>query len=463
MLTHEQVIQQAKAILELDNPSEINHRMNGLAIAAGYRDRDAIEQLMLSQLKYERREKRVSWSDLMEEDFEQSFLIPDVLPHPSVVLIHGAGGDGKSMTAWTIAKHIAMGIPFMVRGKYMPVKKGPVLLLNGDQPRHQIQSQLIEMGLPKDAPVEIVSNWQLKRYNEFCRLVDEIKPAMVVIDSLIGCSSGDAFDENKSAFAAPLYWLTKNNGNLFNKTTILIIHHSNKQGGFRGTSAIRDAVDETWALKKPDGGPNSLPANCRNIHIEKSRSGRSGTSLLMRMEGDLTFSVSDATPEVDETDATPQGIVGRVLMRIRSAYPRTVTREELNSDALVGGRVTAIKKSLQRLEKRGLIVSLQEPGRYGKKLYKAVLARGEGGEECPPDDFPSPGTDPRGDNDGGNGESVTPYSKRGRVSENPPSCPPSESSAGAGSDHGGRLDNYPRAREERTIEELNAILNSEDD
>ena len=98
--------------------------------------------------------------------------------------------------------------------------------------------------------MKIVSNWQLKRYNEFCRLIDEIKPAMVVIDSLIGCSSGDAFDENKSAFAAPLYWLTKNNGNLFNKTTILIIHHSNKQGGFRGTSAIRDAVDETWALKK---------------------------------------------------------------------------------------------------------------------------------------------------------------------------------------------------------------------
>ena len=35
------------------------------------------------------------------------------------------------------------------------------------------------------------------------------------------------------------------------KTTILIIHHANKNGGFRGTSAIRDAVDETWKLSKP--------------------------------------------------------------------------------------------------------------------------------------------------------------------------------------------------------------------
>ena len=38
-------------------------------------------------------------------------------------------------------------------------------------------------------------------------------------------------------------------------TTILIIHHANKNGGFRGTSAIRDAVDETWSLKRPESDP----------------------------------------------------------------------------------------------------------------------------------------------------------------------------------------------------------------
>ena len=39
---------------------------------------------------------------------------------------------------------------------------------------------------------------------------------------------------------------------VFPATTILVIHHANKQGGFRGTSSIRDAVDETWKLSKPD-------------------------------------------------------------------------------------------------------------------------------------------------------------------------------------------------------------------
>ena len=73
----------------------------------------------------------------------------------------------------------------------------------------------------------------------------------MIIDSLIGCSGGKAFDENKSDFATPLYWLTRNNGDAFPPTTIVVIHHANKNGNFRGSSAIRDAVDEVISLKKP--------------------------------------------------------------------------------------------------------------------------------------------------------------------------------------------------------------------
>ena len=451
VLTHAEVVKQAREILQLDNPSEINHRLNGLAIAAGYKGRESIEQLMLSQLEYERKEKMMSWAELSQEKFEKTFLIPDVLPHPSVVLIHGAGGDGKSMSAWTIAKHVAMGLPFVVRGRLMPVKQGPVLLLNGDQPKQQIQEQLEEIDMPRSAPIHIQSNWQLKRQNEFCQLMDTIQPALVVIDSLIGCSSGDAFDENKSSFASPLYWLTKSNGNLFPATTILIIHHSNKTGGFRGTSAIRDAVDETWALKRPGKEQvekDQALRNVRFINIEKSRSGRSGTSLAMRMEADLTFSVSDATPEVDDKKTTPDGIVDRVLLRIRTIYPRTITKTELVSDPIVGGKVAAVKKALQRLEKKGLITSLQEEGRYGKKTYQAILARGEGGGECPPSDSVDPAGPPRGDNDPESGGSSPLDGDGGQLSEETPACPPSGDSAGAASDQGGHPDTYFRARDE---------------
>ena len=457
VLSHEDVVKQAKEILSLDNPSEINHRMNGLAIAAGYRDRAAIEQLLLSQLEYERKSVMSSWKDMANQDFKKDFLIPDILPSPSVVLLYGAGGDGKSMTAWTMAKHVAMGLPFMVRGQLVPVEQGPVLILNGDQSEVLLQEQLNEVEMPEDAPVFIQQGFQLKEYNQFCKYMDGIKPSLVIIDSLIGTSSGDSFDENKSCFASPLYWMSKNNGHMFPATTVLIIHHANKTGGFRGTSSIRDAVDETWALKKPEKD-SELPASSRLITIEKSRSGRSGTSLIMNMEADLSFSVADFTKEVDETKTTPDGIVDRVLMKVRTIYPRTVTRAELNSDALVGGRVEAIKKSLQRLVKKGLLEEWKEEGRYGKKHYKAVLARGEGGGESPPSNNPVTGTPPRVDNDGGQKGCPSTKSKEDTSSDEKPACPPSESSTGAGSALGGQPDKYPHARDERSEEELNAML-----
>ena len=268
-----------------------------------------------------------SIEQLFELDFERTYLIPDLLPNPAVVLIYGAGGDGKSMAAWTLAKHVATGAPFVIKGKHVPVQQGPVLLLNGDQPLGQVQEQLQEIEMPSNAPVTLRTDWALQSYARFRRLMEKVRPKLVVIDSLIGCSGGRAFDENKSDFATPLYWLTRNNGVQFPATTILIIHHANKTGGFRGTSAIRDAVDEVWSLKRPsDKQIEQTGGNARIITIEKSRSGRGGTSLLLRQEDDLTFTLADWTPEVDPSETTPSGVTDRVLQRLRVVYPAGKTQ-----------------------------------------------------------------------------------------------------------------------------------------
>ncbi len=476
-LSFEEVIEKAKSYLELDNPAEMNFNLNNLALQAGYRDQVALEKLIVDQIQYEGAEGLMTIQELAKLDTHREFLIPDVLPHPSVVLIYGAGGDGKSMSAWTLAKHVATGAPFVVRGKHVPVQQGPVLLLNGDQPLVQLKEQLEEVDYPLDSNTHIQTDWALQRYAQFVKLMNDIKPKLVVIDSLIGCSGGRAFDENKSDFATPLYWLTRNNGVLFPATTILVVHHANKQGGFRGTSAIRDAVDETWALKKPSKDQvekGIAPAHSRLICIEKSRSGRSGTSLVMRMEDDLSFSISDFTPEVDQSNSAPSSVTDRVLQRLRVIYPRTATKSDLNGDPIVGGKVAAIQKSLQRLVKRGLITEIKVSAasgdaRYQNKTYQAVLARGEGGGSVHPKQTPSAGTDLRVDSQGGqpNVSTLNPKPSRtetiqgGHLSKTGGGCPPSEPSAGAESAQGGQPDQYPRARDgERTDAELNASKDS---
>jgi hypothetical protein len=178
----------------------------------------------------------------------------------------------------------------------------------------------------------------------------------------------------------------------------------------------------------------------------------------MNMEADLSFSVADFTKEIDATKTTPDGIVDRVLMKVRTIYPRSITREDLNTDPLVGGRVAAIKKSLQRLVKKGLIEEGKEEGRYGKKQYKAVLARGEGGGESPPSKNPVTGTPTRGDNQGGQENCPLSGSRGDTAKSEKEACPPSEPSTGAASALGGQPDKYPHAR---TDEELAALFDQD--
>ena len=379
VLDFDEVVKRAKNILDLDNPAEVNYKLNALALQSGYRDQSAIEKIIVDQLAYENQKGIFDAEQLMKMDIKREYLIPDLLPSPSVVLIYGAGGDGKSMSAWTLAKHVSSGTPFVVRGSLVPIKKGPVLILNGDQPLTQLREQLEEVDYPINTNTKILTDWQLQRYAQFVQLMRDYQPKLVIIDSLIGCSGGKAFDENKSDFATPLYWLTRNNGNLFPKTTILIIHHANKNGGFRGTSAIRDAVDETWALSKPSEEEASrIGKFSRLITIEKSRQGRMGTQLLMQMQDDLSFTIADHTPEV-ESEPTPTSVTGRVLQRLRVIYPQTRTTNELVDDPVLEGKPPAIRKSVQRLAKRGLIeVVSNDP-----VTYKAVLARGEVQESVP--------------------------------------------------------------------------------
>lgn len=471
-LEHKQIIEEYRRIRHIKNPSEKNHRINQLAEAGGYRDVLRLRKMLREQRIFERDQDVITAGDLLSMDFNRGYIIPDILPSPSVVLLYGPGGEGKSMSAWTIAKHVATGTPFVVRGRPMPVKRGPVLILNGDQSLPQLQEQLEEVAMPVNAPVIIKNSFSLQNEEMFIDLVEKHRPSLVLIDSLIGCSGGEAFDENKSDFAEPLYWLSSSNGSEFPATTVIIIHHANKQGGFRGTSAIRDAVDETWALKRPSKEQVEEDPSTRHtrfITVEKSRSGRSGTFLAMRMESDLTFSINDATPEVDETKTTPDAIIDRVLMRIRTIYPRTMTKSELNVDSLVGGNVGAIKKALQRLEKRGLISAVTAPGKKREKNYQAVLShtRGEVTKPVPPNNNPSPGTDLRGDKRGdkpSKSETCPPYAVEGDNTPGtapvPPSCPPSKPSGGAESGLRGQSGEYPPAREadsERTREELDAL------
>ena len=475
-LGYDEVIKRAKELQQLENPAEMAHRMNALALEAGYRDAGGLERLLISQIQYEQQEDEMPMGGLLDKDITLDYLIPDLLPCPGTVMIHGSGGDGKSMSAWTIAKHVARGLPFKIRGDLVPVEQGPVLILNGDQSEVQIRQQMIDLEFTREDPVTTVMGWDLNWYFRFVKLVEKHRPKLVIIDSISGCSRGSAFDENKKEFAGPIYWLSNNNGRLFPGCSIILIHHANKTGGFRGSTAIRDAVDEVWGLRRPDKKQvEHLGSNARLITVEKSRAGRDGSSLLMRLEDDLTFSLADYV-EADADSSNPASVVDRVLQRLRAAYPRSLSRQQLASDPLCGGSVTAIKKALQRLVSRGLVsVGSTTPNTKGSptNFYMAVLSRDMCVYMCPPIAKPSLEQEVKG----GQPISVSPLvppknaslepassklsGHRGTKGDTSSPCPPLEVSDTNGSAIGGHiLDISPK--EERSGEELDALFKAAD-
>ena len=365
---------------EIADPGEQDFLMHQLAVDNEFKDLERLESCLMSSEAFDLGSEEMTASELDAEDLSRSYVIPEILPTPAVFLLYGAGGDGKSMAAWALAKHISLGIPFEVQNNVVPITKGKVLILNADQPKVQLREQLREQDYKMDENTVVINGFQIKREYYFAQLIKKHKPTLVVIDSLIGSSAGRAFDENKSSFASPLYRLTNNNGHSFPATTILVIHHANKQGGFRGTSSIRDAVDETWKLSKPDKElSEQLGTNTRIIRVEKSRFSRMGSCLLLKQLSDLSFELKDYKPKVE--NSSPASVIDRILEKLRTVYPETRSRIDLNADPLIGGNVTAIRKSLERLVDRGLIqVWEQKPSVNGGRptnYYKAILVRGD--------------------------------------------------------------------------------------
>jgi len=455
VITYAEVIRRAKEIQQIQNPAEAAHAMNVLALEAGYRDAGALERLLIAQMQYEQQDDEMAMSSLLDKDLNFEYLIPDLLPCPGTVMIHGAGGDGKSMSAWTIAKHVARGIPFSVRGDLVPVQSGPVLILNGDQSEVQVQQQMRDLEFQRTDPVTVVMGWDLNWYYRFVKLIEKHRPKLVIIDSITGCSRGSAFDENKKEFASPIYWLANNNGRLFPACTILLIHHANKTGGFRGSTAIRDAVDEVWGLRRPDKKQiEHTGANSRLITVEKSRTGRDGSTLLMKLENDLTFSLADFVE--GEGNEGPATVVDRVLQRLRAVYPRSLSRSALAADPLCGGSVTAIKKATQRLVSRGLASVLYETPE--KTTYQAVTSREKTQKTCPPLSEALVSLESKG----GQALELSPpvpltLEEGGQQGDNPTTCPPSLASDANGSDQAGQLLGVS-PREERSQNELNQLM-----
>jgi len=389
------LLQVARRIIEeFPNPAEQDLELLQLAGDYGVRkDADQIRLLLQEDEDYKRSGDTLDFKARQALITGTDWLIPDVLKRPSTVLLHGDGGCGKSLACQVLAKHIGRGLPFKVRGADMPVKQGPVLWCNADQSLETLEEQLDAQGIANEPWFHVYHDFRLRHTNRLASKIRQLEPALVIIDSL--AASQPTVDGNKQIVSAPLYWLEANNGTAFPKCTFVVIHHNNKQGGFRGHSSIRDAVSETWSISKPTD--QEMQENAwgddtfrrRKITIGKSRSGREGDELITLLHEDFTMDLEDFTPVQRFRPGGSVSVYDRVhnVIRESTELNRTLKRSEIETmvgaDGGAKASTSAIRKSLQRLEARELIKSFEPlaQSRDNGKKEKSFVACTKNGIE----------------------------------------------------------------------------------
>jgi hypothetical protein len=365
-------------LMELVRDSGLTHvYKSGPAVEA------ALERFLLHQ---EQVEEDPNWQEKVRG--QRDYLIPDFVSAPSSILLHARGGMGKTRLAVLLAKIVGQKLPMKVRGiSVQPTTSGNVLFIGNDMSMTDYAEYLDQQGIDStgaDSWFRFKPQWQQSQYRVLLRWLQEIKPVLVVVDSLTSVSTMIAAKEYEKEYSNTLYRLARENGTAFPPTTFLWIHHNTKDGSkFRGSDTLRNAVHETWELKdltdeeRAEYGDHALI-----LEIDKSRGMRGGDRFLVREDIEEALSIEDLTPTVTREnggrgDETPRTLVLGILKEADGPMTAKDLRYALNS-RLAGRRgpgTIVSEKTVKRWVQRWVVAGLVEESKMRQKGQK-------GGRPC---------------------------------------------------------------------------------
>ena len=172
------------------------------------------------------------------------YIIDKLIGEGSVSLFYGEPGSKKTYTLLSLAVCVALGKLWLG----FSVKPRKVLIIDEESGERRLTIRLAaairgELG-NENVPIEFVSLAQFKLDDkedskEIEELIKERQAGLVIVDALTDVMDGD---ENSKMDVQPVF--TKVRGIAERtKAAIIIIHHSNRSGGYRGSSAIKGSLD----------------------------------------------------------------------------------------------------------------------------------------------------------------------------------------------------------------------------
>ncbi len=315
----------------------------------------------------------------------REWLLNGLIPKSTTILLASDGGVGKTKFAYAIGKILIQGTQF---GSFVTTGKRKILYYQGDESPGDMLQALDSLGYSeKDIgdSVRVRFGWSAENMPTLIQDLKEFQPEIVFIDSLSTANRFSIYRESEMEYARPILEMT----GLANqyKTTFVIIHHTNKEGGIRGTTAIRNAVSEVWTLSKDN--KETATAYDRILEIDKSRSRSSGKKYRMYFNPeDLSFTFLGE--EGEEFGGPAHSAKESTLQLLADNRNIKFTSEEIAYRLSISRDYA--RRFLNELSADGLISVKRQPGKAN-----AYFLAYEGSAKDHPSDHPHSGLTILGD------------------------------------------------------------------
>jgi hypothetical protein len=217
------------------------------------------------------------------------YLVKPELPAKAIVCLTGDSESGKTTLACAWTRDV------LSRGH-------AVLILDRDKnPRDRICERLERLGIQSDG--EFFHVWDCEQMEEppqpdnpividwVKRMAEASKSPLVIVDSLVSFFEEDQ-DENSAVDMRAVF----NRCRALTKlgATVIVIHHTNRNGETRGSSDFSPASDQAFLVSNCDRGGGRL-LDLITLKCEKSRYGLSGSIRYRYTEGQM-LRVADYAP-----------------------------------------------------------------------------------------------------------------------------------------------------------------------
>jgi|688.fasta_scaffold46040_5 hypothetical protein len=303
-----------------------------------------------------------------------SLLLAPGIAGSGVTIVGGSGGVGKTTLAYHLAGAVIMRDEFLGE---VPTRQGSVLFVSSDEPHAFAQDKLINRGITHGYKMMI--DWDVSQWSDLEMTVEDMRPALVIVDSFNAIHNDDNFDENSTQASQTVKKLERLSVKC--SVPIVLIHHLGKSkdnkgvNKLRGNTAIAASCSSVLILETIEGTAKSL--------TQPKIRGSEPLNLIVKMDVENgRFEVTEGNVADDATKSLAQR-----LKDFFTANPGCFFEMTELQGQFPGQDRKVLTNSLNRLVNQGYII--KRPSKINPR-FKVYGTERTGGSESSPEGGHSP-------------------------------------------------------------------------